>query len=275
MAFDRLNSVKNQVIQRLNPASQALFIQVLSLSLVFVSYYLANLIGLSLPLMSLFALQALFGICFSYVFSMAAWWHVIHGLFPLLVGVMLKYPVPRAYYFYGLIFTSTLFWSTFRTQVPYFPSNSHVAALLKNIITDQKLAKKPIKQTVKQQLRVIDIGSGLGGLMMQLSKDMPHSSFNGIEIAPLPWLISFLRSKLFKSPAKFLYGDYRKLDFADYDVIYAYLSPMVMSAVWQKAVKEMTSGSLLVSNEFNIIDKPADYTHQANAQSAKLYVWRM
>lgn len=58
-------------------------------------------------------------------------------------------------------------------------------------------------------------------------------------------------------------------------MIYAYLSPAVMSAVWQKAAKEMTSGSFLISNEFEIIDKPADLTLQAGPQSPKLYVWCM
>ncbi|WP_020166521.1 MULTISPECIES: class I SAM-dependent methyltransferase [Methylotenera] len=261
--FKQWLGVKSRATQCLNPAGQALLIQILSLSLVLVSHYLAALSGLKLSLLMMFALQALFAIGFSYIFSMAAWWHVIHGLFPLLVGAMLKYPISQAYYFYGLVFTSALYWSTFRSQVPYFPSNSHVQALVKNIISN------------KGPVRVIDIGSGLGGLMMQLSKNMPHSSFYGIEIAPLPWVISFLRSKILKSSAKFCYGDYRNLSFADYDVIYAYLSPAVMSAVWQKAAKEMTSGSFLISNEFEIIDKPADLTLQAGPQSPKLYVWCM
>jgi hypothetical protein len=111
--------------------------------------------------------------------------------------------------------------------------------------------------------------------MMQLSRFLPDSSFSGIEIAPLPWAISVVKNKLSRSRADFLYGDYRKLNFADYDVIYAYLSPVVMSALWQKARAEMRPGSLLISNEFNIIDQPAHITLVADAQSTKLYVWRM
>lgn len=255
--------LKRQAKQHLNPAATALLIQVLSFGLVCISHYLAGLCGLQLSLRMMFALQALFAIGLSCVFSMAIWWHVMHGLFPLLVGVMLKHPISQAYYLYGLLLSSAVFWSTFRSQVPYFPSGSQVPDLLKKILPSQK------------PVRMIDIGSGLGGPMIQLAKAMPQSSFSGIEIAPLPWLVSLIRSKIFRTSAQFLYGDYRNLNFADYDVIYAYLSPAVMSAVWQKAVTEMAPGSLLISNEFEISDKPAHMTLEADPQSPKLYVWCM
>lgn len=250
-------------IQRLNPATQALLIQMLAFGMVLMSSCMVDLFGYPLSTFQRCALQALFAITLSCFMSMAVWWHVIHGLFPILVGLMLKYPITPAFYLYGLILTSAVYWSTFRSQVPYFPSNDQVTLPLKNLLLQQGPA------------RVIDIGSGLGGLMMQLAQSFPRSTFSGIEIAPLPWAMSVLRSKFTRSPVKFLYGDYRHLNFGDYDVVYAYLSPVVMSAVWQKAVKEMKPGSLLISNEFNIIDMPAHMTLETNVQSSRLYVWRM
>ena len=250
-------------VQRLNPATQAALVQVLAWSLVWSSSLLENLIGYQSTILERCALQALFALAWSYVFSMATWWHVIHGVFPLLVGILLKYPISQAFYLYGLTLTSSVYWSTFRSQVPYFPSNDQVTLPLKNILFEHGPS------------RVIDIGSGLGGLMMQLAQSFPRSTFYGMEIAPLPWAVSVLRSKFSRSRAQFLYGDYRRLNFADYDVVYAYLSPVVMSAIWHKALKEMKPGSLLISNEFNIVDHPAHMMFDTNTQSSKLYVWRM
>jgi hypothetical protein len=247
----------------LNPATLALFIQVFALSLVSISPLIAKMHGYSISVLEIFLLQAIFATALSCLFSMALWWHAIHALFPLLVGLMLRYPVSPIFYLCALVCTSAIYWSTFRTQVPYYPSNGQVAHALQNVLNDHK------------SLRVIDIGSGLGGVMMTLAKVFPQSSFYGIEIAPMPWAISLLRSKWQKSTAHFLYGDYQNLNFADYDVVYAYLSPAVMTRVWQKAVKEMRPGSLLISNEFDVIDQPAHMTLITTDQSSKLYVWRM
>jgi hypothetical protein len=43
-------------------------------------------------------------------------------------------------------------------------------------------------------LRIIDIGSGLGGLVLDLARRRPDCEVSGIELAPLPWLASRLRA---------------------------------------------------------------------------------
>jgi predicted O-methyltransferase YrrM len=42
------------------------------------------------------------------------------------------------------------------------------------------------------------------------------------------------------------------LDFAQFDVVFAYLSPAAMPELWKKAQREMRPGSLLISYEFPI-----------------------
>ncbi len=103
----------------------------------------------------------------------------------------------------------------------------------------------------------VDIGSGLGGLILYLAGRFESASFIGVEIAPLPWLASYLRVQ-FKnganaSNAQFLRSNYENLDFSKFDVVFAYLSPAAMSALWQKAKKEMRPGSILISYEFPIL----------------------
>lgn len=262
--LNRMRLVGIEFIDRhLNPAAQALLIQILALCLVCAANFTMSSVGLQIPVLTRFILQALFAVGFAYILNAAPWWYFIHGLFPIFVMVMLQYAIPQTFYFYGLLATSMLFWTTFRSQVPFFPSNSCVHELLKRVIPEN------------QPLRVIDVGSGLGGLMMKLAEYYPNAFFSGIEIAPLPWMISLCRAKLLGSSAQFHYGNYLKLDFSNYDVIYAYLSPVAMSSLWQKARTEMRQGSLLVSYEFEITDIPPQLTLQKDINSPKLYVWRM
>jgi hypothetical protein len=271
-AGDRQSNVNAipQTELQLNSAMRGLFIQVLSLSLVSIVPYLGSVYGYRISVMEVCMLQALVAIGFSLIFSTEMWWHYIHGLFPILVGVMLAYPISPGYYLVAFMLSTAVYWTTFRSQVPYYPSHQDVAASLQNIISNRGLVISP-----QGQVRMIDIGSGLGGVMMQLSIIFPQSTFSGIEIAPLPWALSVIKSRLSNTRAVFQYGDYHKLNFADYDVVYAYLSPAVMHAVWQKARTEMTPGSLLISNEFNVPEHPAYLTVQLTPQSSRLYVWRM
>ena len=59
----------------------------------------------------------------------------------------------------------------------------------------------------------------------------------------------------------FLRGDYESLDFADYDAVFAYLSPAAMTALWRKARREMRPGTRLVSNTFAVPGVEPDETH--------------
>lgn len=190
---------------------------------------------------------------------LARWWLAIELLFPLalLAGLGLQLP-PMLFLALFIVFL-LVFWSTFRTQVPYYPSGRHawqaVAALL---------PARPVC--------FIDIGSGLGGLVLDLAARRPDSTFCGIELAPLPWLFSRLRA-LRHPNARFLRGDYEGLDFAAYDIVFAYLSPAVMTALYAKASAEMRPGSLLLSYEFFIAAREPSLIIQPDGGGPLLYGW--
>jgi SAM-dependent methyltransferase len=124
-------------------------------------------------------------------------------------------------------------------------------------------------------IRFIDIGSGFGGLVMHLAAQRPESSFQGIELAPLPWLASRVRAAVAGSRAHFFRGDYARLDFADYDVIFAYLSPAAMPALWDKACHEMRPGTLLLSYEFPIPGVQPSLTIEPGELGPLLYGWEV
>ncbi|HZV98944.1 MAG TPA: class I SAM-dependent methyltransferase [Methylophilaceae bacterium] len=246
----------------LNSAACAVIVQALAYAAAHVLNWLLPPV-LQLPLFGLVLMQAILAALVSRCIAMPRWWHAIHFIFPLAVWAMLHWQLPSSIYLYGFVLSVSLFWTTFRSQVPFYPSGAAARREL-----DRLLPKN-------RQISMVDIGSGLGDLAMHISASRPGSRIVGVEIAPLPWLISRMRAWFRKSSARFDYGDYRKLDFADFDVVFAYLSPAAMTALWQKACTEMRPGTLLISYEFEIEGVPCVTYFQENDDVPKMYVWQM
>ena len=192
---------------------------------------------------------------------MAVWWLAIELVFPLTVVQALALDINPLVFLGAFVFLLLLFWSTFRTQVPYYPSGARVWDEVARLLPQQR------------PVCAIDIGSGLGGLVLELARRRPESTFVGIELAPLPWLVSRLRAQCSGSSARFVRGDYDDLDFANYDAVFAYLSPADMSALWQKAAREMRPGTMLLSYEFLISEKAPDVSIAPAGRGPALYVW--
>lgn len=255
---------------RLVPAVLAIIVQFTALLIVIVSTKLIFSVGhayfytdLIFPILLLVIMQALFASLFSYWLGMASWWRLIHFSFPVVIWLMSQWQVPSEIYLTGFLFSLGLFWTTFRSQVPFFPSRP---------IVWQQLAKLIPQDSA---IRLIDIGSGLGDVAMHIAKIRADSLIEGVEVAPLPWLISYVRGKLRRSTAVFKMGDYRALDFANYDVVFAYLSPAAMPALWQKASQEMKAGSLLISLEFEVPGIAPSLRIAGAKNSPMIYVWKL
>lgn len=253
------------------PATLAIVLQVVALLCVLAIAWLVQWVAIiyfqiefSLPLFVRALLLAVIAALFSFWAGMASWWRWIHAGFPLAIWAMTRLQLPSEFYLLGFIVSLTLFWTTFRSQVPFFPSRPAVWQQVAKL-----LQKRPV--------RIIDIGSGLGDLSMHLSSLRDDCQVEGIEIAPLPWLLSYLRARMpmRRSAAIFKLGSYHAIDFGDYDFVFAYLSPAAMPDLWQKAKLEMRPGSILVSYEFNIPGISPTQVVATGEQRPLLYVWHM
>lgn len=192
----------------------------------------------------------------------ARWWLPIHlGFLPLAV-VALQLGIAPAWYLAAFVLLLLVYWTSFRTQVPLYLSNRPTAAAVAGL-----LPARP--------LRLLDIGAGTGSLLRPLARARPESRFTGVELAPAPWLIG----RLLCAPLSNI--DWRRADlfapaWADYDAVYAFLSPVPMPAVWAKAVAEMQPGSLLISNSFAIPDvQPERIAEVGDRRGTRLYVYRI
>jgi hypothetical protein len=59
-------------------------------------------------------------------------------------------------------------------------------------------------------------------------------------------------------------------------VVFAYLSPVPMAELWEKARREMKPGSSFISNTFAVPEFPPQQTVQVDdLHHSSLYIWRM
>ena len=220
---------------------QALLIQLASFFLVFfLLHLLFRFVGWMANTLVFGLLQGGVAALISHVRGMRCWWLPIQFVFPLAMFLLLAMQVSPAWYLGAFFVLLLLFWGAVVTRVPLYLSG--------------RTAWKAVLDALPQArpARVIDIGSGLGGLVLYLAAKRSDCAVKGIEISPFLWGVSCIRQWLSKSQARFMLGNYERLNLGAYDVVFAYLSPLVMDSLWMKATAEMRQGTMLLSFEFTV-----------------------
>ena len=243
------------------PSLKALLIQLAALLAIVATLLCLKIFGgIVQPVFVWTTVLGFFAAALSLLLRMSWWWVAIELLFAPTLFAAHTLPIPPAIFLVVFLLMLGIFWSTCRTQVPLFLSGPAVWDAVNTSLP-------------RRALRFIDIGSGLGGLVLALAQRRPDCVFSGVEIAPLPWLISVMRARWMKNTARFTRTDYRSLNFAHYDVIFAYLSPAAMPMLWQQAVEQMSKDSMLISYQFGIAATPPDQMCQLEGSNTMLYIW--
>lgn len=246
------------------PAVQALLMQCLSLLIVLALLYsLFALLNVKLSIVAALLLQGAIAAVLSRWRKLAPWWLLMQVIFLPALFAAVTLHLPSGVYLIAFLTFLVMYWSTFRTQVPFYPSGFAAWKAVAELLP----ASHPV--------RVIDVGSGFGGMVTHLARVRADSEIIGIELAPLPWMMSRLIAWLTRSKGRFLHGDYNRLNFGDFDVVFAYLSPAAMPALWRKARAEMRSGSRLLSYEFAIPEAESQITNISVINGRNLYEWNM
>ena len=252
-------------MKRLPISLQSLIIQLVSLCLAGVLIYL-TLVYFSLrpAWWQLALVQGGVAALLSYLLQQPTWWPPLHFIFFPAILLAQQASVPTWLYLAAFLMLVLFYWSTFRTRVPLYLSDSKAWQALVPLLPETRA------------FRFIDVGSGLGDVPFFLESRFQKGHFYGTEIAPAPWLISRVRTWFKRSRVVFMRRDYTALDLADFDVVFAFLSPAVMPALWEQAQAQMQSGSLFISLSFGVQAREPDH-EIALAVGARhtLYAWRM
>lgn len=202
-------------------------------------------------------------------FGLAWWWAPIQLLAPAAMALAFMARLPAWIFLAAFVVLLAVFWNSAGDRVPLYLTNRKTRAALAGLLPD------------RPALTVADLGSGLGGVGAELARRRPAGSFVAIESAPLPFAIGWLRGWLGRrlgGPANLTakYGDLWSADLGAYDVVYCFLSPAPMPALYAKARAEMRPGSLLVSNSFAVPGQPADRVVEVgDRRGTRLHVWEM
>ena len=190
------------------------------------------------------------------------WWRVIHALFAPLAWGVVQLAIDPGWFLLLAILLLLVYRGALSGQVPLYFSNSNTAAALAELTAK------------RSPLRFLDLGAGVGSVLRPLAMARPDASFSGIENAPATWLAGRLRTAGLAN-CDWRWGDIWQARLADYDVVYAFLSPAAMPALWQKVEKEMPPGSLFISNSFAVPDVEASEVIEVDdARQTRLYCYR-
>mgnify|MGYP006374494029 FL=1 len=194
--------------------------------------------------------------------GLSLWWLPINLLFVPGLVLLHAQALPSAWWLGLFLLVLLLNWNSFRERVPLYLSGRKTQEQLINL-----LAQRP------PGFGFIDLGSGLSGALCRLARAYPHSRFEGVETAPLVFLLGWLRC-LWVPNCTIRYRSLWKVDLADFDVVYCFLSPAPMPQVWQKAAEEMRPGSWLISNSFEIPGVSPDRVIELNDwRQTRLLLW--
>lgn len=191
------------------------------------------------------------------------WWFFIHLLFLPSVFLFFTFQISSVWYLAITLLMLLIFWGTFRGDVPLFLSSNEVAEAVCELLKKEKVSK------------FADLGAGVGSVAMPVAANFSNVRVEAWENAPLPYLVSLWRGrKLANYQAK--RENFFNANFADYEVIFAFLSPAAMPQVSEKIKREMQSGTLFISSSFPAPNwKPTRILHLKDFRKTVLYCYRI
>ena len=248
--------------RRWPPIVVALALQLLGVALVAGAAYVLAPRGIVLRPMVAALLTGISAASLSRLARLDVWWTWIQLCFAPAVLLASLASLPRWIWIAMFVALAAVYWSTFRTQVPLYLSSAKVREALVPLLPPGRFT-------------FIDLGSGVGGVLTYLSQQRTDGEFHGVESAPVPWLVSWARIRLGRHTSCHVrWGSFWNADLSEYDVVFAYLSPVPMRALWEKVQRELKPGSRFISNTFVVDAHPPDMTVPVDdLHKSVLYVW--
>ena len=236
----------------------------------FISFQIIGLMGRmhTVPQLSdatwlIVGLHSSLAVVLSVFLRLPPWWLLIQAIFVPVVVVAFHQGITATAY----LLAFALFWLIFRDntreRVPLYLSSDRCWQVVGDHLP------------VDRSIRLLDAGCGLGGGIRILARRYPQCCFEGIESAPLPCLYAWFMARHLPN-CRVRLGNYRDVDFRDYDVVYAFLSPQPMPGLWCKVRRDMRPGSLFISNNFSVPGFEPDQVIAIDDQGKnRLLIWTL
>ena len=245
------------LLRRLPPVLRALLAQALAFAVLVALVRL----GLRFPAWVWVLVQAVLAVFLSRWLELGSRWIFMQAALPFLVRAFWGAPIPAWIYLALFLALALVFGGGLLTRVPLYHASADAWEKLETLLPEQA------------GLRFVDLGCGFGGPVAFLAKARPDGVFVGIEASPFTWLVAWLRC-LPRTNAHIRLGSLWRTDLADFDVAYAFLSPVPMPALWAKARRELRPGSRLISHSFEVPgETPQRVIPVTGREGARLLAW--
>ena len=191
------------------------------------------------------------------------WWQIMHALFAPLAWGIAALSIDPGWFLLGFVLLLLVYRGAITGQIPLYLSNRVTAAALIELTSRQPA------------MRFVDLGAGFASILHPLAKALPTAQLTGIENAPATWLVGYLRTMGLDN-CNWRWGDMWRVNLADYDAVYAFLSPAPMPRLWEKVKREMHVGSLFISNSFPVPGVEASQVVELDdARQTRLYCYQL
>jgi hypothetical protein len=199
----------------------------------------------------------------AYFLGLAAPWIALNGILPLAAAVTTAVEIPQYVFLAPLVILGLVYAPAFWTRVPYYPTSRETYPLV--------LAELP----TDRPFTFVDIGCGFGDLIFFLAQHRPQGHFIGIEIGFIPMAYARVKALILRRAVTIQFQSMWSVSYADYDFVYAFLSPAPMPRLWDKLSGEMNEGSTFFSNTFPVPATPDQIVHTKDRRRSTLFVFKM
>jgi SAM-dependent methyltransferase len=191
-------------------------------------------------------------------------WKVMNCVLPVSIASSLAITLPDWVFLTPFLALLAIYAPALWTRVPYYPTSRAAYPLI--------LAELP----ADEPFTLIDIGCGMGDLLLFLERHRPKGHFVGIEIGIVPFLVSKTKSLLYgRGKISVKFQSVYKTPLTDFTFVYAFLSPAAMTQVWAKAYREMKPGSTFITNSFEVPEKASYQVNIKDLRKGVLFVHKM
>jgi SAM-dependent methyltransferase len=125
---------------------------------------------------------------------------------------------------------------------------------------------------IKEGEKIYDIGCGDGRMVYLATKNYKAQAV-GLELSPLVYALARIRKLFWRSKAKIVFGDFRRHNFKDADVIMCYLLPETLAKLQNKLEKELKKGARVVSYAFKVGDWKESHMEERDREKNIAPIW--
>lgn len=152
--------------------------------------------------------------------------------------------------------------ASLHTKLPYVPSH-------KNVV--RKIIQLGILDNKKH---VVDLGSGLGWLLVTLAKHHVETQFYGVELRKIFFWMSKMYTFGFRHRIHITQGDMFDYDIREADAIVGFWIPSLMPELLEKFRNECAQDCVIISNMFRLPDNTIFSEQAVTVDKEIFYVYR-